>query len=249
MHQQNVFLDNYIHCVDVHNTKSAYSFIPILLKYINLPNSVIDIGCGTGTWLNALKNFGVKDIKGINGNYIENSLLEINVNELVYHDLNLPYLDKKKYDLAICLEVAEHLQSESSDILVKTLCKLSDTILFSAALPFQGGQNHLNEQPIKYWIDLFNRNGFIFKDYFRSTIWDNENIEWWYRQNTFLIIKDQTFSNCQDKILEFYHPDAIKSNHYTFNKFKYMNLNFSQGLYWFLIFLKFKILNLWKSQF
>jgi len=244
---KNGFLDNYIHNIDVHNTKSAHNFIPILLDYINLPYSVIDVGCGTGTWLIVLKNFGVKHIKGINGNYIENSLLEIDVNDLVYHDLNLSYYDEKKYDLAICLEVAEHLKPESSEILVKTLCNLTDTILFSAALPFQGGQNHLNEQPIKYWIELFNRNGFIFKDYFRSKIWENEDIEWWYRQNIFLIIKDQSFSSRQDKILQFYHPETIKSNHYILNKYKYMNLNFSQGLYWFLIFLKFKILKLCKS--
>lgn len=249
MYIKNGFLDNYTHKIDVHNTISANNFIPILLKYINLPKSAIDVGCGTGTWLKIFKNFGVKDIKGINGNYIENSFLEIDINDLVYHDLNLPYIDEKKYDLAICLEVAEHLKSESSKIFVKTLCKLSDTILFSAALPFQGVQNHINEQPIKYWVELFNKNGFIVHDYFRSIIWENENIEWWYRQNMFLVIKNHESSISQDKILEFYHPDSIKSNQYILNKYKYLNLKFSHGVYWFIIFLKSKILKLCKSLF
>ena len=66
-----------------------------------------------------------------------------------------------KYDLAISLEVAEHLSPSRSCGFIDDLTNLSDVVLFSAAIPMQGGTNHINEQPISYWANLFLERGFV----------------------------------------------------------------------------------------
>lgn len=198
------YLKNYKHDIQTHNTKAAKNFLPILFEYIK-PNSVIDVGCGTGTWLKVFKNLGVLEILGVDGNYIKKESLEIDKKYFILHDLSEPFVSNKKYDLAVSLEVAEHLPEQSADIFVDTLTSLSNTILFSAALPFQGGQNHINEQSFAYWVKKFNKKGFIVKDLFRERIWNNENIDWWYKQNMFLVVKEDIDN--QKNINDYYHPD------------------------------------------
>jgi hypothetical protein len=66
----------------------------------------------------------------------------------------------RKYDLAISVEVAEHLPPNAADIFIESIVKASDIVLFSAAIPFQGGTNHINEQWPEYWNKLFNKNGY-----------------------------------------------------------------------------------------
>jgi SAM-dependent methyltransferase len=197
----------YIHTTKMHNTKAAEAFIPLLFKTVEIPHSVVDVGCGTGTWLRVFKESGVKKILGIDGDYVNLDLLHIDKSEFLTHDLSKPLILGKKFDLALCLEVAEHLPENSAEVLVDSLCNSSQRILFSAALPCQGGQNHLNEQSIEYWKNKFNNNGYLVKDIFRQEIWDDKRIEWWYRQNMFLIEKISDRKVIQGKINDYYHPD------------------------------------------
>lgn len=196
----------YIHGVKVHNTTAAESFIPILLDYIQ-PESVVDIGCGLGTWLKVFSKFGVKEILGIDGSNVDKFLLTIPVENFLEHDLRKPLNLNRRFDLAICLEVAEHLPNESADNLIDILAAASDNILFSAALPMQGGQNHINEQSFSYWVEKFNHKGYEVKDLFRAVIWDNVQIDWWYRQNMFLVSKVEHLQ--QKKIQDYYHPQRV----------------------------------------
>ena len=101
----------------------------------------------------------------------------------------LPKNLKRKYDLALSLEVAEHLPLKSAPIFVKNLVSLSDNILFGAAYPMQGGVDHINEQPHTFWARLFIEEGFLPFDLFRSHMWGNPSIPFWYQQNTFLYVK------------------------------------------------------------
>lgn len=196
----------YVHTADVHNTKAAENFIPFVFRHIR-PKSVIDIGCGTGTWLKIFKSYGVDEILGIDGSNVDLSHLEIPAENFRAHDLREPLQLKKKFDLAVCLEVAEHLPDANADALVELLVSTSDTILFSAALPGQGGQNHINEQRFSYWVEKFNRYGYIFLDVFRSEVWYIDNIDFWYRQNSFLVVKEE--NGVQQPILDFYHPEKV----------------------------------------
>lgn len=99
----------------------------------------------------------------------------------------MPRLNQK-YDLCISLEVAEHLSEANAKNFVDFLCEASDVVLFSAAIKYQGGTNHINEQWQSYWIDLFKSNSYEWLDLFRPSLWNNTSVAWWYRQNTFLFV-------------------------------------------------------------
>ncbi|MDN3204699.1 class I SAM-dependent methyltransferase [Algoriphagus sediminis] len=182
---------NYVHVESTHNTKSAEQILPFLIELLN-PKSIIDIGCGIGTWLSIAKELGVKDIKGVDGDYVDLKLLGkyLSQDEFHSHDLNQPLNLERKFDLCLCLEVAEHLKDSSADILIESLSHHSDTILFSAAIPGQGGQNHLNEQRPEYWIDKFRNQGYEVYDPIRPEFWDHPEVDVWYKQNIFLFSKD-----------------------------------------------------------
>lgn len=202
----------YVHEDSIHNTKAAKAFLPYLFEVIR-PNSVLDIGCGTGTWLRVLSEAGVQVILGVDGDYVDIKKLHINPNYFIGLDLSKEINLNKKFDLVISLEVAEHLPQSSADAFVLTLINHSDVILFSAALTNQGGQNHLNEQPFSYWVNKFEENGYVFLDVFRNKIWDDPNIDCWYRQNIFLIVKKDNIllETCHaTKIHDFYHPEIYQ---------------------------------------
>lgn len=172
---------------------SAKYIVPIIKDWFE-PNSIIDVGCGVGSWLDVWKNCkkGI-EVTGIDADFVDKSLLLIDVsNEFIGADLNKNLPKLKKHDLAMCLEVAEHLDEKRADSFIEELTGLSNTILFSAAIPGQEGTQHINEQFIKYWIDKFNHNGYICYDVIRPMIWEVETISWWFRQNIVLFVKAGT---------------------------------------------------------
>lgn len=190
-----------------HNFSSAREIVPYLFKRFN-PASVVDFGCGRGEFLSVFKEFGCY-VRGID-NPIPKEKRCLKMWEYIQHDLNKPFRLQfgSKCDLCLCLEVAEHLPASSARTLVKSLVDASDTIIFSAAIPGQRGQKHLNEQYPQYWAKLFNEQGYRFIDAFREDLWNNENILWWYRQNIFLATKG--FDGDQLNIRTLIHPELYK---------------------------------------
>ena len=178
----------YKHTTDIHNTKAAKIIIPFLLKNINV-NSVLDIGMGIGTWLKVFQDNEISEILGVDGDYVDKNLFLINEKKFKSHDLRTELNLHKKFDLVVSLEVIEHIPKEFEDIFIKTLINHGDTILFSAAIPGQGGQNHHNEQWQSYWINKFKNYGYNTYDILRPKFWNNNIIEWWYRQNMLLLSK------------------------------------------------------------
>lgn len=178
----------YKHDERVHNFSAAREILPFLIKMF-APSSILDVGCGIGTWLSVAKELQVKEVLGIDGTYVDRDLLKVDSTEFLEYDLRSPLNLQKKFDLALCLEVAEHLPDSSSGVLVQSLCKHSDVIVFSAAIPGQGGQNHLNEQWPSYWVQLFEKEGFLCYDILRPVFWNNEQVEFWYKQNMLLFSK------------------------------------------------------------
>ena len=167
---------------------SAKKVLDLLYKLYQ-PKSVIDIGCGRGAWLAVAESLGSTKLKGMDGLWVKKrELLSKNIDfEAVDFERSVPEIEEK-YELCISLEVAEHITEYNARKFVDTLCKASDIVLFSAAIAHQGGMNHVNEQWQSYWIDLFNSNGYECFDLFRATLWNNESVEWWYRQNVFLFV-------------------------------------------------------------
>ncbi len=164
---------------------AAARIIPHVLDLIQ-PTSVIDIGCGTGEFLASFSQHGVDDIQGIDGSYVERDLLVIPRECFTPFDLSQPFMLDRRYDLALCLEVAEHLLPQSAADFIASLTRLAPVILFSAALPYQGGNGHLNEQWPDYWADLFKQHGYLPVDAVRRRIWNDREIPFWYRQNTLI---------------------------------------------------------------
>ena len=152
--------------------------------------SVVDFGCGTGTWLWVAKALGTEIVYGIDGDYVPKSLLMIDENEFHPADLQKPIHLARSFDLAISVEVAEHLCEESADDFVDSICKSADVVLFSAAHPGQGGDGHINEQPLDYWKDKFETHKFKMKE-IKQLFKDDDRIEWWYRENIALFYRDQ----------------------------------------------------------
>src|SRR5262249_20231450 len=99
------------------------------------------------------------------------------------HDLKKPVRLGRQFDLVLSLEVAEHLPAEFAGTYVESLVKLGPIVLFSAAIPFQGGAEHVNEQWPDYWIEHFLVHEYVAIDCLRPRIWQNPQIKWWYAQN------------------------------------------------------------------
>ena len=153
------------------------------------PSSIVDFGCGTGTWLAAAKQINRDiDVVGVDGDYVDRNMLMINKKEFLPRDLTRELDLKRKFDLAMSLEVAEHLDEKYADVFVDTLCRHSDIILFSAAHLGQGGDGHINEQPIEYWINKFEKRDYVWND-IREIFKNNDDIEPWYKDNISLFIK------------------------------------------------------------
>lgn len=168
--------------------QSAEIVVPILTDLVR-PNSVVDVGCGSGAWLSVFKRLGVMKVLGLDGNYVERKSLLIEEDEFVPVDLTMPFPVAGRFDLALCLEVAEHLPAQSAQRFVESLCKLAPVICFSAAVPGQGGIQHLNEQWPVYWEGLFRAAGFVVLDPVRPLIWQDRRVAWYYRQNLLLIAR------------------------------------------------------------
>jgi cyclopropane fatty-acyl-phospholipid synthase-like methyltransferase len=164
---------------------SAQSVLPIVFAILP-PKSVVDFGCGVGTWLAVAQKLGAEVCVGIEGSWVKDQKLYISEQSLLEKDLELPVSLQDRFDLAMSLEVAEHLSPGRADTFVSDLCAASDLVLFSAATPGQDGDRHLNEQWPSYWAERFVRQGYIPLDIIRPIIRDNDDVAVWYRTNAIL---------------------------------------------------------------
>lgn len=165
--------------------QSARIVVPLVMELVS-PNSVVDFGCGRGAWLKAFSENGVKTVRGFDGAHINPAELLVDPDCFALSDLSKPLALAEKYDLAVCLEVAEHLEPSASECLITSLISAAPVVLFSAAVPGQGGTHHVNEQWSSYWAELFSKYNFNRLDPIRRHIWHNKQVSWWFRQNIFL---------------------------------------------------------------
>lgn len=215
---------------------SARYILPIINQWFK-PKSVIDVGCGVGAWLKTWREFNTAiDIIGLDSSFVDKAQMLIDTEkEFLETDLNNALPKLKKYDLAMSLEVAEHLEERRASTFIEDLTKLSDIVVFSAAIPGQEGTQHINEQFLGYWIDKFEKNNYKCYDIIRPLIWDKDTIAWWFRQNMVVFVNKsietkidlsalQSF-NCNDlvqKELLIYKTKKYK----TLEKHKNENLGF-----------------------
>jgi hypothetical protein len=195
---------------------------------------VIDVGCGVGTWVRAAKDLGVADTIGIDGACVERASLLIPPDEFLAYNLERERLGsvmklrrQNKFDLVMSLEVAEHLSYERGATFVADLAELGDVVLFSAAIPFQGGEHHQNEQWPEYWAILFRAHGYTCYDFLRRRVWERQDVAWWYAQNALVFVRSgsdaaKTFADLPEAAtwLAVVHPqnylDQVLKWHHTY---------------------------------
>lgn len=163
---------------------SAAVVAPIVYDMVR-PDRVIDVGCGEGHWAKAFESAGAAHVHGVDGEYVRTRV----VDRFTPVDLASDFaLDTDPFDLAVCLEVAEHLPAQVADRFVGNLCTLAPVVLFSAAAPAQGGVGHVNEAWPAYWANLFDGHGYTVSGALRWQIWNDDRVENWYRQNLLVAV-------------------------------------------------------------
>jgi SAM-dependent methyltransferase len=168
---------------------SARIVVPRLIELLK-PRSVVDVGCGTGSWLRVFKELGVEDVLGIDGAYVPAKARELPERQFLEYDLTQPLHVDRRFDLVMSLEVGEHLPPDVADRFVESLVNLGPVVAFSAAVPKQGGTHHLNEQWPEYWAQQFARHGYNVIDCLRGAIWQDPRVAWYYAQNLLLFASD-----------------------------------------------------------
>ena len=195
---------------DAHDTvgKSAAVVVPYVHDLIK-PASVVDIGCGVGEWLAEFKKLGVKNVHGVDGPWVARDQLMIDPSEFESVDLEHASPKARRADLAISLEVGEHLKKETGPKLVLALSATAPVVLFSAAVPGQGGTSHINEQWPSYWHKLFEARGYAVVDAIRPRFQHDARVAFYYRQNIVLYVSQQHLPRLGLTAKSFDNPNGI----------------------------------------
>jgi len=209
---------DYFQLVEAQSESSASVVVPLLCELLQ-PSTVVDVGCGIGTWLKYFPRNGVSEIAGMDGPWVERETLSIPPSAFEEVDLSRPPEPTRRFDLVVSLEVAEHLPAESAGPFVDFLTGLGPAVAFSAAIPLQGGSAHVNERWPNYWSTLFAKHGYASFDVIRERIWLDERIAWWFRQNLILYIDRERVSGYERlagtparEALPLVHPELYRGH-------------------------------------
>jgi len=195
---------------------SARRILPLVLE-MTRAQSLVDVGSGIGAWAKVAKELGCA-VAALDGDWVPRDQLLVDPAEFVCIDLANPPQDLgRRFDVALSLEVAEHLVPESAERFVGFLTSLAPVVVFSAAVPCQVGTHHVNEQYPAYWARQFERCGFVAFDVLRPRIWYDQDVEFYYRQNTIVYVGRDRATEFERTAglstlvhpLDVVHPDAL----------------------------------------
>lgn len=196
--------------INAGSRSSAEIVVPFVLEVIGGADGVVDVGCGEGVWTAVFAEHGC-DVVGVDGVHVDQSRLQIPVERFRALDIQHQRVTDLKADLAVSLEVAEHLSSPRAMTFVEDLCSIADIVLFSAAIPGQGGTGHVNEQWPEYWVELFEHCGRLVTGALRWAIWDDARsgrVENWYAQNLLLAVTPEALAKRPSMAVWFEAPMA-----------------------------------------
>ena len=196
-----IYSNEFYDYIDRGARSSAQALISVVQPWLQ-SQSVLDLGCGRGVWLNEWQRGGVAQVTGVDGDYVDRSRLAIAEDSFKPADLTRPFDLGRRFDLAQSLEVGEHLPQSASGTLVDSLTRHSDRVLFSAAVTGQGGEYHINEQPLSFWQDLFAQRGYRAFDCVRHRLKEAAGVEPWYRYNTILYVNDAGRAGLPQDVLD-----------------------------------------------
>lgn len=208
---KHVYSTDFYDYIDAGSRASAAVVARLLLGEMKL-SSLLDVGSGHGAWAAEWIKAGVGDVVAVDGDYVRRDQLAIPADKFVAHDLATPLDLKRRFDLVQSLEVAEHLAAEHAAGFVGNLVRHGDVVLFSAAVPHQGGEHHVNEQPPQYWRELFARHGFDAFDWLRPRLAGRREVKPWYRFNSFIYANAAGRERLSASILAARVPDGQMLN-------------------------------------
>jgi len=199
---------------------SAEAIVPLVIERVR-PRSVVDFGCGVGVWLEAFSSHGIDDYVGVDGPWVPQDALHFRPDRFVPGQLDRALSLGRRFDLAVTLEVAEHLPEHRADDFVRNVVEHAPCVLFSAAIPHQGGTDHVNEQWPDYWADRFAAHGYTVVDAIRPLVWSNPDVLPFYRQNVLIFATPELIAErpllardrerMVDGQLSLVHPELMES--------------------------------------
>lgn len=180
---EHVYSADFYDYIDAGSRRSARAVSSLLLNEMRI-GSVLDVGGGHGAWAAEWLAAGVPDVLAVDGDYVQADKLAIPKERFQAHDLAQPLELGRRFDLVQSLEVAEHLPEHLSNRFVESLVRHGDVVLFSAAVVYQGGEHHVNEQPPEYWRKRFAQHGYDAYDWLRPQLRTNGGVMPWYKFNS-----------------------------------------------------------------
>lgn len=195
---KSVYDDAFFDYVSIGSMRSAAIVAPLVLQHYKAA-SLVDIGCGRGAWLLEWQRAGLVEYLGIDGDYAGRDGLLIPDNRFASRDLTEPFDVGRRFDLVVSLEVGEHIRPDATEIFVDNLCNHSDAILFSAAVPGQGGTSHLNEQSYGFWRKRFAERGYRLFDFIRPALATRREVEPWYRYNSLFFARSTAIDRLSEE--------------------------------------------------
>lgn len=185
---------NFYEELDQQSFRSARLILATVFEMFDI-RSVVDFGCGAGSWLRAAGELGAERLTGIDGYWVDGCRFEGTPISFYPHNLEeeIRVPDGVGYDLAMSLEVAEHLTPQRARSFVRDICVAAPVVVFSAAIPGQGGTNHINEQWPSYWAAYFAEAGYFPVDIIRPKIYRMNGINSWYKNNVILFLEKELF--------------------------------------------------------
>jgi len=195
--------------IDAGSRRSAETIVPWVVAVL-APRSVLDIGCGHGAWGAVFRDHGVQHVFGVDATVSPHALIPTAEVDLAQPFKLKPDFHTERYDLAVCVEVAEHLPPERAEGFVDDVCRSATSVLWSAAIPGQGGVGHLNEQWQTVWAERFLRNGWTVTGYPSHRYWDVPSVEPWYAQSLMVAWDPKAYLAIVDlpqtKVVDAVHP-------------------------------------------
>lgn len=178
------------------------------LRQLRAFDSFLEVGCGNAHWSSAAMKLGCSRVHAVDGPWNKPEELLIPSECYETRRIDEQFSVEGTFDLAVCLEVAEHVDQKHAMTLVSALTGASDLVLFAAAIPHQGGYGHINEQWPSWWAEKFMLKGFVPFDIVRPFAWGDDRLHYWYRQNTVLYVRQDSSEKLHDELGRFLNWSA-----------------------------------------
>lgn len=183
---------------DAATRHSAQTVLALTLDMLPPVHSVVEFGCGVGTWLAAAKSLGVEHVLGYEGDGPDDGHLLVEADEFRRIDFaTATPLSSARHDLALSLDVAQHLPHAAVAPFIAALCGATDFVIFSAAAPGRGDTGPINKTWPAYWTDLFAEHDFAALDPFHEQNGYDGGIKSTYCKNTLLLVKRARLTEVQ----------------------------------------------------